>query len=120
EGERADLDVVTAAARFLLGKADASDLRCAICAVRHVIVVEGSYFSLGNPLGGQNAFGRRQVGELGVPGGLAERDHVADRRDTRHARSIGGIDLDIPTLQLNAEPLEIETGGHGTSARGNE
>ena len=69
ERERADADVVAALLRLALGQADAADLRIAVGAAGHVIVVERPRLLAGDPLGGDDAFGRRHVRQLRMRAG---------------------------------------------------
>ena len=115
ELERADLHVVAALARLPLGQADAADLRIAVGAAGHLVVVDGPELLAGDPFGERDALGRRQMRELRVPR-LVERDDVADRGDAGHAGLEPLVDVHVAALEPQARLLGAEAGRHRAAA----
>ena len=73
ELERTGLDLVPTGLRLLLGQADASDLGIAVRASGNVVVIDWRRSLARDAFGQRDAFGRRQVRELRVPGLIEER-----------------------------------------------
>ncbi len=115
ERERADANIETPFPGLMLGQPDTADLRIAIRARGHMIVVERAALSSGNAFGGEDAFGRREVRQLRVSG-RAERDHVADGGNPRNIRSVLRVDLDVAVVELQTHALGVEPLGDGTAA----
>ena len=118
EGKRSHARRRSRAPGFALGQPDAADLGVAIGAGGHVIVVDRTRVVPGHPLGGDDAFGRRHVRQLRVR--PAERDHVADGRQARHARAKQRVDGDVAAFDLQAELFDAQSRRHGPAARGDE
>src|SRR5262249_48591982 len=78
ERKRSDPDVVAALLRLPFGKPYAPNLRVAVRARRHMIVVDWLHRLARNPLRGNDAFRRRDMRELRMWNGSAERNHIAD------------------------------------------
>ena len=84
-----------------------------------MVVVDRPHLLAGDPLGDDDAFGRRHVRELRMHA-VTERDDVADRGYVRHGRSIELVHLDVALVHRDAGLLDPEPGRHRPAARRDE
>ena len=101
--------------RLALGETDTADLGIAIRAPWHVVVIERSDRLTGGALGSDDAFGRRHVRQLWVPG-CAERDDVADCGNPGDTGSVLRIDFDVTVFEVQTYALRIEARSDWTAA----
>src|SRR5687767_2273114 len=114
ELELAGLHLEAALLRLLLGQADAADLRVAVRAARHLVVVDRTVLLAGDPLGQDDALGRGEMRELWMSG-LLEGDDVADRRDTLDVRLERAVHLDVPAVHLQTCLFGAQAARHGSA-----
>ena len=74
----------------------------------------------GDPLGDQDALGRRDVRQLRVARALAEGHDVAQRGDALDVGAIVRVHLHVPALQLEPDRLDAEPVGDRASTRGDQ
>src|SRR5581483_5007488 len=118
ERKRSDADVVAARFCFLLGQADAADLRVAVGACGDVVVIDRPRVEAGDPLRCNDAFGRRNMSQLRVR--TSQRNDVADRGDAGDARSVERVDFDVALLHLQAHAFGVQTRRDRSATRGDQ
>ena len=101
ELEGPDAHVVAALAGLSFGQADAPDLRIAIGAAGHLVVVDEAGIVSRDPFSERDTLGRRQVRELRMAR-LVERDDVAYRGDARHAGLESLVHVHVAALEPQA------------------
>ena len=86
-----------------------------------MIVVDGLDVLARNPLGGDDPFGRRHVGELWMRRATcAERDDVANSREPWNTCAEQIVDGNIAAIGVEAERFHTDTLSDRTAPRGDE